>query len=105
MVATVTIDWEEKVEGCETIMSWGQISCLDGDRVESYELGVATIQMLGSKQSPKGYIVVPSVYNKGQFDNHAIWHIYAIDEETGMIRQLDDPYLEVEFGFECVGEG
>lgn len=104
MAASVTIDWIEKAEGVETIKSWGQIECLDGDRVESYEVGVKTIELLGAKQAPKGYIVVPTVYNKGQFDNYAIWHIYVIDEETGTIRQLDDPYLAVEFGFECVGE-
>lgn len=104
MAATVTIDFIHKFHGSEAIESFGQIECLDGDRVESYELGVKTIQMLGVKNLPKGYLVGMTVYNKGQFDNYATIHIYVIDDDAGTIRQLDDAYVTVEFGFECVGE-
>lgn len=103
-MASITIDWAEKVEGCETIKTWGQIEGHDGERIESYELGVLTIQMLGVKQEPKGYLVSFTVYNKGQFDNHAIMHVYAISEEDHTIDQAS-VYEEVEIGFECVGEG
>lgn len=104
MTATVTIDFTHKFHGTETVETFAQIECLDGDRVESYELGLMTIQLLGIKQMPKGYLVTASVYNKGQYDNYGIIHIYTIDDETGTIRQLDDPYITVEFGVEAVGE-
>lgn len=105
MVATITLDYVERVEGREVIKSWGQIECLNGDRVESYEVGVKTIQMLGVKQvNRKDYLVSARVFNKGQFDNYAIWDIYRINED-GTIEQVPEyPPMYVEFGFECVGE-
>ena len=104
MTATITIDFTHKFHGTQTIETFAQIECLDGDIVASYEVGVKTIQMFGIKQMPKGYLVTATVYNKGQYDNHAIIHIYVIDDEAGTIRQLDDPYVTVEFGVEVVGE-
>jgi len=102
-LVSITIDWEEKVEGCETIKTWGQIEGHDGERIESYELGVNTIQMLGVKQEPKDYLVSFTVYNKGQFDNYAIMHVYTFSDEDPHINQAS-VYEDIELGFECVGE-
>ncbi len=104
LTATITIDFSHKFPGSETLEVFGHITCLDGDTVYSYELGVKTIQLLGVKDIEKGYLVGMTITNPGQYDNYATIHIYVIDDDAGTIRQLDDAYVTVEFGFECVGE-